>query len=128
MAPLELTSLREAEGKDLLEETAPARAAADAYLALIDHLGAKRIASMLSPRNEIEIKRIFEQSFVCIPGGYPVYLLSWQAIAIGCKTIEGDEEWIVGRDADSWEDRELMIRLQIMASRLSGEIGWDQLR
>ena len=124
VAPGECDKLANEELEGLLDTTATARRAAKKYIDLIEKLGAEQIANKVSPKAQAEISRIRKQRFVCIPNGEHHYVVALQAIAVGCAEIEGDGSWLMGRDADSWDDRELMVRLQIIASRLAGERGW----
>lgn len=109
----------------LLQQTERARIASTRYLDLISLLGEHGISKRVSAMGQREIDRIRQQQFVCIPNGSHFYVLALQAIVVGCGEIEGDDQWLVGKNADSQTERELMMRLQIMASRLAGERGWD---
>lgn len=126
-APARCDLLAQQELEGLLRETSAARDAAAKYLKLIEELGVDTIAHHASKSAHAEIERIQKQRLVCIPNGDNYYDIALQAIAVGCGDIEGDENWLAGRDADAWDDRELMKRLQIMASRLAGEFGWEDL-
>lgn len=109
----------------LLSRTMVARKASQSYLKLIDSLGEGTIADRVPNDLREEIDRILQENIVCIPNGQQFYALALQAIAVGCGEIEGDNRWLVGRNADTADDRSLMVRLQIMASRLAKETGWD---
>lgn len=125
VAPNKCDLLAQQELEGLLSETVAARDAAKKYLELVDELGVSAIADSVSEQGRTEIERIRQQRYVCIPSGDDYYETALRAIAVGCGSIEGDEHWLEGRDADTWDDRELMKRLQIMASRLAGESGWE---
>lgn len=124
-APHEVEILAKNELNRLLSNTFAAREASEKYLAMIDELGNDEINSVMSTNVAAEIDRIKQQRYVMIPDGAHFYDLALKAIAFGCDKIEGDPNWLHGRDADAWDDRELMIRLQFMASRLANENGWN---
>ncbi|MEZ6128793.1 MAG: hypothetical protein R3C59_08935 [Planctomycetaceae bacterium] len=125
VAPSKCDILARDELARLLQETSAGRNAATKYLKLIEEFGVDTIVDRVTTSAQTEIARIQQHRFVCIPNGEDYYSLALQAIAVGCGQIEGDENWLVGRDADTSADRELMIRLQIMASRLAVETGWE---
>lgn len=123
--PGECERLADEELDNLLQETATARAAAEKYLGLIEVCGEANITNRVLPDAQREIDRICQQRFVRIPNGERYYRLALQTIAVGCGDVEENDKWLVGRDADTAGDRGLMIRLQLMASRLASERGWE---
>lgn len=111
-------------GAKLLASTREAREKSKRYLELLKQHATSKINGQLNDRDLKEVGRIMQQPIVCIPNGHLYYERALQAIARCCGEVEKDPNWLVGRDADSSADRELMFRLQIISSRLACEPGW----
>jgi hypothetical protein len=73
-----------------------------------------------------EASRVMSRSIICIPEGRIFYQVAALAISIRAAQVEGDKNWLAGREPNTWEweDRGLIVRLQIMASKLVCEPGW----
>ncbi len=123
-APKACRNLVDEAGTELLTATRAARNKSSQYLAILERVGTNRMREQISERGQAEVNRIMQQRIVCIPEGRVFYEVALQTIACYCGEVENDADWLRGRDADSMSDRELMIRLQIIASRLAREQGW----
>jgi hypothetical protein len=133
-APIRATELANQVGDALLSRTGEARGAANQYLARCAAVGStpqEMLNKLTSQADQFmlhEAKRIVSRPIVCIPDGALFYQVAALAISLFSEEIEGDKNWLVGRepDAASEEDRGLMVRLQVMASRLACEPGWKE--
>ncbi|MDX1962864.1 MAG: hypothetical protein SFX18_06915 [Pirellulales bacterium] len=74
-----------------------------------------------------QVNRILNQQVVCIPNGELCYKQAIALIAQYCGVVEGDPNWLTKRTVYSHK-RELMVRVQIMASRIANEPGWEFFR
>ncbi len=66
-----------------------------------------------------------KQRIVVIPNGVVWYEAAALAVAIYQNEVERQADRFDGKRADDPHDRGLMLRLQVLASHLAHEPGWD---
>ncbi|MCA9026489.1 MAG: hypothetical protein KDA86_14880 [Planctomycetaceae bacterium] len=122
-------------GPELLDKTAAARIAVSKYLRKLTPLSAESINAenvhgvleKLFPdatEEHIEsMNKVMKYPMIMIEDGKSLYETVVLAIVRFCDEVESQRNWldmhpIAGRD------RELMVRIQLMASLLAPEVGW----
>jgi hypothetical protein len=129
-APDRAAALAERVGGDLLSRTSEARNAATKYLERCRAAGStidemlRQLKSQARERQLREANRVLSRSIIWEANQQVFYEVAALAISLFVREVEGDENWLVGREADSVTDRGLLIRTQLMASKLMGETGW----
>jgi hypothetical protein len=130
IAPSRAAAFADQVGEELLSKTSEARTAAKKYLERCQSAGStteemlSRLKSQADENQLREAKRILGQSIIWNENQQVFYEIAALAISLFVGEVEGDEKWLVGREADSGTDRGLLIRTQLMASKLMGEPGW----
>jgi len=132
VAPLRVVELANEVGDELLSRTSEARTAATEYLAKCYAAGStplemlSKLTAQADDSHLSEANRVLSRPIICIPDGRVFYHVAALAISLFAREVEGDKNWLVGREPNTWkwEDRGLMVRLQIMASKLACEPGW----
>src|SRR5207253_10387517 len=117
-------------GDDLLSRTNEARTAATKYLARCYAAGStpeEMLSKLTSQADESQLRetnRLMNRCIIWTADAQVFYHVAAVAISLFVGEEEGNEDWLVGREADGGEDRGLLIRLQVMASKLGCEPGW----
>jgi hypothetical protein len=129
-APTAASAARLRYGEALLAATSQLREAGDAYM--------QRLPAGKSMTAVLEVLRLqatdsqhaeavaWKQDRIClIPNGGVWYEAACLLIAIYQDQVENPPARFLGRRADDAQDRELMLRLQYLASRIANEAGWQ---
>ena len=129
-APLAATEVRLRHGESLLASTAEIRDAAERYMQRIplDLDIAQCIVALRSQASDQQRAAAAEwckQRIVVIPNGVVWYEAAALAVAIYQNEVERQADRFDGKRADDPHDRGLMLRLQVLASHLAHEPGWD---
>lgn len=132
--PTKCNDLERREGLRLKASTQAARLACSKYLERLQgpvgpnaHSSRTDCSVVTEPLNEKEVNRILAEWIQCIPDATGVYRDVVQIIVRECDDVEGVRGWIENRRANSASDRELMMRIQILASILAREPGADRI-
>jgi hypothetical protein len=129
-APVAATESRRRHGEALLASTAEVRETAESYMRQIpkDQNIAQCVATLRSQASNQQRDAAVEwckQRIVVIPNGVAFYEAAALAIAIYQDEVERQVSRFVGKRADDPHDRGLMLRLQVLASHLAHEPGWE---
>jgi len=111
----------------LLRNTSAARASAKEYLDRLSPFGTYRehlasLRNMADPRQIQVSLQIMKIPIIWIPHGEQFYEIAALLLAIFSSDIEDSPNWLA--HAIQSQDKELMWRLQLIASRLAQEPGW----
>ncbi len=119
-------------GPQVFAETASVRSYAERCLALCKPF-AKSPATLLSRLRKhaaewqrAECKRLLSCWIPCLPDGELVSEVAVFATVLFAGEITGDPRWTIGKDPDSWTERDLRCIVVYLQSRLGEEIGWRE--
>jgi hypothetical protein len=124
--PVEISILLKKRGRMLLDETSELRRACVLYYEALDdrtlmHL-ISEVKMRFGTRGALVIEKLPGFPVVTIPNQVRSYQMALALICLNGAAVEGDNEIGFG---NPYEDRELFLRLQVLASRIANEVGWN---
>jgi len=126
--PQEQAKLLKEKGQALFRATDDLRRACRSYYAMFERLGRledslDKIKGQLDHHQIEAVERLPRYPVVTIPNQVISFQIAIGLICLYGKTVESQGEPL--RLLDPYEDRRLFLRLQVLASRIAGEIGWN---
>jgi hypothetical protein len=129
-APVMANEVRRKHGEKLLADTAPIRQAATSYLSRIPQsvdlgLPTNSLRAQASPDQLAKLEKWMREPIILIPNGSVFYEIACLLILLNEQDVESAPKNFENCVINDRENRDLMLRIQILASRVANEVGWD---